>query len=79
VPPGQVRQALPGNAGQRRSASVTVPEAVKLSPHFSSAGEIALQLDEDGADGLVLFKGPCSPTSIRRLSRGARHRPVQPG
>jgi dihydroorotate dehydrogenase (fumarate) len=36
-------------------ASVTVPVAVKLSPHFSSAGEIALRLDEAGADGLVLF------------------------
>jgi len=29
--------------------------AVKLSPHFSSTGEIALRLDEAGADGLVLF------------------------
>ena len=36
-------------------ASVTVPVAVKLSPHFSSTGEIALRLDEAGADGLVLF------------------------
>ncbi len=35
--------------------SVTVPVAVKLSPHFSSTGEIALRLDEAGADGLVLF------------------------
>src|SRR5579859_6602220 len=34
---------------------VTVPVAVKLSPHFSSAGEMALRLDEAGADGLVLF------------------------
>jgi len=29
--------------------------AVKLSPHFSSVGEMALRLDEAGADGLVLF------------------------
>ncbi len=36
-------------------ASVTVPVAVKLSPHFSSTGEIALRLDQAGADGLVLF------------------------
>jgi dihydroorotate dehydrogenase (fumarate) len=36
-------------------AAVTVPVAVKLSPHFSSTGEIALRLDEAGADGLVLF------------------------
>jgi len=34
---------------------VTVPVAVKLSPHFSSVGEMALRLDEAGADGLVLF------------------------
>ncbi len=36
-------------------AAVTVPVAVKLSPHFSSTGEVALRLDEAGADGLVLF------------------------
>ncbi len=36
-------------------AAVTVPVAVKLSPHFSSTGEIALRLDKAGADGLVLF------------------------
>ena len=35
--------------------AVTVPVAVKLSPHFSSTGEIVLRLDEAGADGLVLF------------------------
>ena len=32
-----------------------MPVAVKLSPHFSSTGEMALRLDEAGADGLVLF------------------------
>jgi dihydroorotate dehydrogenase (fumarate) len=36
-------------------AAVTVPVAVKLSPYFSSTGEIAMRLDEAGADGLVLF------------------------
>ena len=36
-------------------AAVTVPVAVKLSPYFSSIGEIALRLDQAGADGLVLF------------------------
>jgi dihydroorotate dehydrogenase (fumarate) len=36
-------------------AAVTVPVAVKLSPHFSSTGEIAQRLDQAGADGLVLF------------------------
>jgi dihydroorotate dehydrogenase (fumarate) len=35
--------------------AVTVPVAVKLGPQFSSVGEIALRLDEAGADGLVLF------------------------
>lgn len=34
---------------------VSVPVAVKLSPYFSSPGEMALRLDEAGADGLVLF------------------------
>jgi dihydroorotate dehydrogenase (fumarate) len=36
-------------------AEVTVPVAVKLSPYFSSMGEMAKQLDQAGADGLVLF------------------------
>ena len=36
-------------------AVVNVPVAVKLSPYFSSVGEMALRLDRVGADGLVLF------------------------
>jgi dihydroorotate dehydrogenase (fumarate) len=39
----------------RVKGAVSVPVAVKLSPHFSSTGEMALQLDEAGADALVLF------------------------
>jgi dihydroorotate dehydrogenase (fumarate) len=35
--------------------AVEVPVAVKLSPYFSSTGEVALRLDEAGANGLVLF------------------------
>ena len=35
--------------------AVTIPVAVKLSPYFSSTGEIAVRLDEAGADALVLF------------------------
>ena len=35
--------------------AVDVPVAVKLSPYFSSVGNMALQLDDAGADGLVLF------------------------
>jgi dihydroorotate dehydrogenase (fumarate) len=40
---------------QRVKSAVTVPVAIKLSPYFSSTGEIARRLDEAGADGLVLF------------------------
>jgi dihydroorotate dehydrogenase (fumarate) len=40
---------------RRVKDAVTVPVAVKLGPHFSSVGEIALRLDQAGADGLVLF------------------------
>jgi len=36
-------------------ATVSVPVAVKLSPYFSSIGEMAQRLDQAGADGLVLF------------------------
>jgi dihydroorotate dehydrogenase (fumarate) len=36
-------------------AVVKVPVAVKLSPYFSSTGEMALRLDRAGADGLVPF------------------------
>ena len=40
---------------QRVKDAVTVPVAVKLSPYFSSPAEMALRLDEAGADALVLF------------------------
>ena len=39
----------------RVKETVTLPVAVKLSPYFSSTGEMALQLDAAGADALVLF------------------------
>ena len=32
-----------------------MPVAVKLSPYFSSTGEMALRLEQAGADALVLF------------------------
>ena len=35
--------------------AVSVPVAVKLSPYFSSTGELAVRLDDAGADALVLF------------------------
>jgi dihydroorotate dehydrogenase (fumarate) len=34
---------------------VSLPVAIKLSPYFSSTGEMARQLDAAGADALVLF------------------------
>ena len=36
-------------------AAVTIPVAVKLSPYFSSVGELAVALNAAGADALVLF------------------------
>lgn len=35
--------------------AVSVPVAMKLSPFFSSFGHLAVELDQAGADGLVLF------------------------
>jgi dihydroorotate dehydrogenase (fumarate) len=40
---------------ERVKSAVTVPVAVKLSPFFSSPGEMTLRLDQAGADALVLF------------------------
>jgi dihydroorotate dehydrogenase (fumarate) len=36
-------------------AAVTIPVAVKLSPFFSALSHLAQQLDDLGADGLVIF------------------------
>ncbi len=55
--------AFPGRDVEQRhveilttvKAVVRVPVAVKLSPYYSSLGEMALRLDRAGADGLVLF------------------------
>jgi len=41
--------------------AVTVPVAVKLAPYFSSIGNIALRLDQAGADALVLFSPLIAP------------------
>jgi dihydroorotate dehydrogenase (fumarate) len=54
---------IPARAAERRyseilaavKAAVRIPVAVKLSPYFSSFGEVAVVLDQAGADGLVLF------------------------
>lgn len=40
---------------ERVKAMVDIPVAVKLSPYFSSIGEMAGRLDAAGADALVLF------------------------
>ncbi len=39
----------------RVKEAVSLPVAIKLSPYFSSTGEMAQRLDEAGADALVLF------------------------
>jgi dihydroorotate dehydrogenase (fumarate) len=39
----------------RVKEAVGLPVAVKLGPYFSSTGEMAMRLDEAGANGLVLF------------------------
>lgn len=36
-------------------SSITIPLAVKIGPYFSSMANMARQLDDAGADGLVLF------------------------
>ena len=60
--------------------AVTVPVAVKLSPYFSSTGEMALRLDEAGADGLVLFNRFLQPDiDPETLAVVPERRPLQPG
>ena len=59
--PGDI--TMPGAAVEERHLeilagvkdAVDVPVAVKLSPYFSSVGNMAQRLDQAGADGLVLF------------------------
>ncbi|SDS82616.1 dihydroorotate dehydrogenase-like protein [Bradyrhizobium canariense] len=36
-------------------AAVSIPIAIKLSPYFSAVGNMAMALEDAGADGLVLF------------------------
>lgn len=45
----------------RVKEAVTIPVAVKIGPYFSSTGEMALRLDEAGADALVLFNRLLQP------------------
>jgi len=41
--------------------SVNIPVAVKISPYFSNLGKVILNLEEFGADGVVLFNRFSSP------------------
>ncbi len=58
-----VDAALDGRAVEQRHLDVlravkgvvTLPIAVKLSPHFSAIGDLVRQLDQAGANGFVLF------------------------
>jgi dihydroorotate dehydrogenase (fumarate) len=53
--PGRDVEQLHVDVLRRVKEEVTVPVAVKLGPYFSSTGEMAVALDEAGADALVLF------------------------
>jgi len=54
---------VPGRDAEQRfvdvlsmvKAVVGIPVAVKLTPYFSSLGELVVRLEKTGADGLVLF------------------------
>jgi dihydroorotate dehydrogenase (fumarate) len=46
---------------RRVNDAVSLPVAVKLGPYFSSTSEIALRLDDAGADALVLFNRLLQP------------------
>jgi dihydroorotate dehydrogenase (fumarate) len=49
-------------------SQVTIPVAVKLQPYYSAFGALARQLDDAGADGLVLFNRLYQPDiDIARL------------
>jgi dihydroorotate dehydrogenase (fumarate) len=43
------------NATAALKSVLTIPVAIKLSPHFTAFGHFARQLDAAGADGLILF------------------------
>ncbi|MDO5635546.1 MAG: dihydroorotate dehydrogenase-like protein [Micrococcus sp.] len=46
---------------QAVTGAVDVPVSVKMSPYFSSVGDVALQLVDAGASGLVLFNRFLNP------------------
>jgi dihydroorotate dehydrogenase (fumarate) len=65
---------------QHVKGAVTVPVAVKLSPYFSSTGEVARRLDGAGADALVLFnrflQPDIDPEELAIVSRVELSRPA---
>ena len=67
---------VPGGAVEQRhldilaavKGTVEIPVAVKLSPYFSSVGNLCVLLDQAGADGLVMFNRFLQPdVDIERL------------
>jgi dihydroorotate dehydrogenase (fumarate) len=54
VPGAAIERQLAGTVKELKGL-VKIPIAVKLSPFFAAFGNVATQLDEAGADGLVIF------------------------
>lgn len=60
--------------------AVSIPVAVKLSPYFSSVGNMCVRLDQAGADGLVLFNRFLQPDiDVDRLTVESGVTLSQPG
>jgi hypothetical protein len=58
---GEFIESNPGSAVEA-DGSVTVRAiGLKLHPYFSAFGALSVQLDQAGADGLVLFNRLCHP------------------
>lgn len=53
--------------------AVSIPVALKLSPFFSAFGHMAKQMDDAGADALVIFNRFYRPISISIRSRYRQH------
>ena len=52
---GRAVEALHVEIVEQVKSVVSIPVAVKMSPYFSSVGEMAVRLDAAGADAVVLF------------------------
>lgn len=53
--PGTTIEAMALDIVKSVKSTVSIPVAVKLSPYYSNMANVAKQLDEAGADALVLF------------------------